>query len=81
MSTNTNTFYPAGSQEEQIVEAQSLAAAFWSKGIEVQQVLEDSIRSFKAFFRWLSVEIRRISNLCLVASFFLTFCGLEIMNL
>jgi anaphase-promoting complex subunit 4 len=53
-------------KEENITEAGRCAAGFWSKGIEVQQVLDDSMKSFKAFFRWLSVEIRRISDLCLV---------------
>ena len=53
-------------QEENILESERCAASFWSKGIEVQQVLDESMKSFKAFFRWLSVEIRRISDLCLV---------------
>ena len=63
MALNQNFVF----QEAHIVDAERCAASFWSKGIEVQQVLDESIKSFKAFFRWLSVEIRRISELCLVS--------------
>ena len=32
------------------------------QGIELQQVIDESMKSFKAFFRWLYVEILRLSD-------------------
>ena len=51
-----------GVSEENIINAQQKAASFWNKGIELQQVIDDSMKSFKAFFRWLYVEILRLSD-------------------
>ena len=51
-----------GVTEENIINAQQKAATFWNKGIELQQVIDDSMKSFKAFFRWLYVEILRLSD-------------------
>jgi len=51
-----------GVSEGQVVEAAKKAASFWSKGIELQQVIDESMKSFKAFFRWLYVEILRLSD-------------------
>jgi len=51
-----------GVTEENIVNAQQKAASFWNKGIELQQVIDESMKSFKAFFRWLYVEILRLSD-------------------
>lgn len=51
-----------GVTTENIINAQQKAASFWNKGIELQQVIDDSMKSFKAFFRWLYVEILRLSD-------------------
>ena len=51
-----------GISAENIINAQQNAASFWNKGIELQQVIDDSMKSFKAFFRWLYVEILRLSD-------------------
>ena len=45
-----------------IVLAQRQAASFWSKGLELQQVIDESRRSFKTFFRWLRVEILKLND-------------------
>jgi len=51
-----------GVTEANIVRVQRLATSFWCKGIELQQVIDESMKSFKAFFRWLYVEILRLSD-------------------
>ena len=51
-----------GVTEANVAEAQKKAASFWSKGIELQQVIDESMKSFKAFFRWLYVEILKLSE-------------------
>merc|ERR1711962_459545 len=48
--------------EESIKKAQTNASIFWAKGIELQQVIDESMKCFKAFFRWLYVEILRLSD-------------------
>jgi len=45
-----------------ISRAQKNASAFWAKGLELQQVIDESMKCFKAFFRWLYVEILRLSD-------------------
>ncbi len=47
---------------ESVSKAQRDAAIFWAKGIELQQVIDESMKCFKAFFRWLYVEILRLSD-------------------
>lgn len=47
---------------ESITKAQKAASIFWAKGIELQQVIDESMKCFKAFFRWLYVEILRLSD-------------------
>ena len=47
---------------EGIVGAQRQAASFWSKGLELQQVIDESRRSFKTFFRWLRVETLKLNE-------------------
>jgi len=48
--------------EDAIKQAQTKASIFWAKGIELQQVIDESMKCFKAFFRWLYVEILRLSD-------------------
>lgn len=47
---------------DSIRKAQVAASVFWAKGIELQQVIDESMKCFKAFFRWLYVEILRLSE-------------------
>ena len=47
---------------EAVANAQRQASIFWAKGIELQQVIDESMKCFKAFFRWLYVEILRLSD-------------------
>ncbi len=55
-----------GISAEAVKRAQKAAGIFWAKAIELQQVIDESMKSFKAFFRWLYVEIlASIFQLCL----------------
>ena len=56
MSKANDKFEVLNISTEGIVQAQRQAASFWSKGLELQQVIDESRRSFKTFFRWLRVE-------------------------
>ena len=38
------------------------AAAFWAKGIELQQVIDETMKCFKAFLQWMYIEILRLSD-------------------
>ncbi|XP_040568405.1 anaphase-promoting complex subunit 4 [Lepeophtheirus salmonis] len=51
-----------GIKEYQIDETLKAAFGFWNKGIELQQVLDESMKNFKAFFRWIYVEILKLSE-------------------
>jgi len=55
-------FSVLGVTEEAVMAALYQAAAFWCKGVELQQVIDESMKNFKAFFRWLYVEILRLSD-------------------
>ena len=45
-----------------VEEALYRAQAFWGKKVELQQVIDESMKNFKAFFRWVYVEIQRLSH-------------------
>jgi len=45
-----------------VKEALYAARSFWAKGVELQQVIDESMKNFKAFFRWLYVEILRLTD-------------------
>ena len=47
---------------ESVIEAQQNAAVLWAKAVELQQVIDESKKCFKAFFKWLYVEILRLSE-------------------
>ena len=51
-----------GVSEELVEAAVTRAQAFWAKGVELQQVLDESSKNFKAFFRWLYVEMLKIHD-------------------
>merc|ERR1719318_1185728 len=55
-------FSVLGVTEGVVEEALYRAQAFWSKGVELQQVIDESMKNFKAFFRWVYVEILRLSD-------------------
>jgi anaphase-promoting complex subunit 4 len=55
--------YPVLGVTEAVVEAAlQQAQVFWSKGVELQQVIDESMKNFKAFFRWVYVEILRLTE-------------------
>ena len=51
-----------GMSEELVEAAVTRAQAFWAKGVELQQVLDESLKNFKAFFRWLYVEMLKLND-------------------
>jgi len=55
-------FSVLGVTEGVVEKALYRAQAFWSKGVELQQVIDESMKNFKAFFRWVYVEILRLSD-------------------
>jgi len=55
-------FSVLGVTEDLVEKALYRAQAFWSKGVELQQVIDESMKNFKAFFRWLYVEILRLND-------------------
>lgn len=42
--------------------AQKAAMSFWIKGVELQQVIEESRANFRVFFKWLHGEIAKLSD-------------------
>lgn len=55
-------FSGLGLNESLVMSATVAASAFMTKATEVQQVIDTSMKNYKAFFRWLYVAILRISN-------------------
>nr|CAD7576622.1 unnamed protein product [Timema californicum] len=51
-----------GLKEETVEAALSAAGAFLVKATEVQQVIDSSMKNYKAFFRWLYVAIIRLTD-------------------
>jgi len=51
-----------GVKEDVVSEALRRIQAFWSKGTELQYVIDESMKNFKAFFRWIYLEISRINE-------------------
>ncbi len=47
---------------ERVRLAQRKAAAFWAKGMELQQVVDQTRKSFRVFFRWLHAEIIKLGD-------------------
>ncbi|XP_023337799.1 anaphase-promoting complex subunit 4 isoform X3 [Eurytemora carolleeae] len=52
-------FSVIGVSEDVVFQALHCSARFWSKAVELQQVIDESMKNFKAFFRWLYTEIVR----------------------
>ena len=51
-----------GLTPDHVQAAQKAASTFWCKGIELQQVIDDSRKKFRTFFRWLHAEILKLSD-------------------
>jgi len=59
LSRASHRFSVIGVTEEVVLEALQCAGRFWSKAVELQQIIDDSMKNFKLFFRWLYTEILR----------------------
>ncbi|XP_059480351.1 anaphase-promoting complex subunit 4 [Neocloeon triangulifer] len=59
---NEKLFQEIGLCSELILRASISAAAFITKATEVQQVIDSSMKNYKAFFRWLYAAILRLSD-------------------
>ncbi|XP_075972879.1 anaphase-promoting complex subunit 4 [Anticarsia gemmatalis] len=55
----TDRYKVIGIKEEEVTESIRAACAFLNKCLELQQVIDTSMRNYKAFFRWLFVVIVR----------------------
>ncbi|XP_060084772.1 anaphase-promoting complex subunit 4-like [Ylistrum balloti] len=62
MSAWYEKFGVLGMHTQKIQEAVTAVGSFVLKTSEIQQVIDNSIKNFKAFFRWLYVVILRLSN-------------------
>ncbi|XP_046682926.1 anaphase-promoting complex subunit 4-like [Homalodisca vitripennis] len=62
MAKLTDRFKVLGLEEETVAEAFSAAGAFLIKATEVQLVIDESMKRYKAFFRWLYAIILRITD-------------------
>lgn len=58
----SHRFSVIGVTVETVETARYQAASFWSKGVELHQVIDESMRNFKAFFKWLYVEILKLTD-------------------
>ncbi len=47
---------------EKVRLAQKKASAFWAKGIEMQQVVDQARQSFRIFFKWLNIEMLKLGE-------------------
>lgn len=55
-------FGDLGLDEHEIQSAVSMVGSFLLKATEIQQVIDNSMKNFKAFFRWLYSVILRLSE-------------------
>ncbi|CAH1783044.1 unnamed protein product [Owenia fusiformis] len=62
MSLWYDRFGVLGLSPQCIQDALNAAGTFMLKSVELQQVIDGSMKNFKAFFRWLYVVIQRLSN-------------------
>jgi len=53
----SHRFPVIGVTEEVVLSALYSSGCFWSKAVELEQVIDQSIRNFQLFFRWLYTEI------------------------
>ncbi|XP_034239473.1 anaphase-promoting complex subunit 4 [Thrips palmi] len=62
MARHVERFAPLGLTEEAVAASLSAAGAFLVKATEVQQVIENSMKKYKAFFRWLMLAMLRLTE-------------------
>lgn len=62
MARHVERYAPLGLTEETVAASLSAAGAFLVKASEVQQVIDNSMRKYKAFFRWLLLAMLRLSD-------------------
>lgn len=62
MAKLSDRFKVLGLEEEAVAEAFSAAGAFLIKSTEVQLVIDESMKRYKAFFRWLYAIILRFAD-------------------
>jgi anaphase-promoting complex subunit 4 len=62
MARRTDRYQVLGLQEETVAKSLTAAGAFLVKATEVQQVIDNSMKNYKVFFRWLYVVILRLTD-------------------
>lgn len=62
MARRTDRYEVLGLVEDTVTKSLTAAGAFLVKGAEVQQVIDNSMKNYKIFFRWLYVAILRLSD-------------------
>ncbi|KAK7790646.1 hypothetical protein R5R35_006539 [Gryllus longicercus] len=62
MARRTDRYEILGLSEDGVASSLAAAGAFLVKGAEVQQVIDNSMKNYKIFFRWLYVAILRLSD-------------------
>lgn len=62
MARRTDRYQMLGLQEETVAKSLTATGAFLVKAAEVQQVIDNSMKNYKVFFRWLYVVILRLTD-------------------
>ncbi|KAJ4436697.1 hypothetical protein ANN_16829 [Periplaneta americana] len=62
MARRTDRYQMLGLQEETVAKSLTAAGSFLVKATEVQQVIDNSMKNYKVFFRWLYVVILRLTD-------------------
>ncbi|GFG34068.1 hypothetical protein Cfor_11412 [Coptotermes formosanus] len=62
MARRTDRYETLGLQEETVAKSLIAAGAFLVKSAEVQQVIDNSMKNYRVFFRWLFVVILRLTD-------------------
>ncbi|XP_021931596.1 anaphase-promoting complex subunit 4 isoform X2 [Zootermopsis nevadensis] len=62
MARRTDRYQMLGLQEETVTKSLTAAGAFLVKAAEVQHVIDNSMKNYKVFFRWLYVVILRLTD-------------------
>lgn len=62
MARRADRYHTLGLQEETVAKSLIAAGAFLVKSAEVQQVIDNSMKNYRVFFRWLFVVILRLTD-------------------
>lgn len=62
MARRADRYQTLGLQEETVAKSLIAAGAFLVKSAEVQQVIDNSMKNYRVFFRWLFVVILRLTD-------------------